>query len=107
MRIDRADARIEPGIGDTPQTDASVVVGNVLDKIVDRIVGVGALIYIVRFEGIDEQRAIIHKDAFRSPQSAHILVGKDITVVDELARTTRAVAIGLWSIRAGAIGCAF
>src|SRR5438045_35089 len=107
MGIDRADARIESGIGDTPQPDASVVVGNILDEILDRIVGVGALIYIVRLQGIDEERAIIDEDAFRFAHTAYILIGKDVAVVDELARATRTVSIRVRSVWASAIGRTF
>src|SRR5579862_3878689 len=103
MGVDRSDSRVEATIGDPPQTDAPVIVGDVLDEVIYGIVGIGAFIDVLGLERVKELGAILDEDAFGVARSTHILIGEDIAILDEFRRSPVApISIRAVRARAGA-----
>ena len=88
MRIDDARGSVEPRIRDTPDADAAVVVGHVLQQPLDRVVGVGALVDVgVRLRLVDV-RPHLDEIAFRQITPADVLKHEDVAgLVERLRRS--------------------
>jgi hypothetical protein len=101
MRVNGSDCRIEAAIGDAPQPDAPVIVGDVFDEVVYGIVGIGAFIDVLGLERVKDLGAILDKDAFGVARSTHVLIGEDIAILDEFRRSP-VVSVSIRAVRARA-----
>ena len=77
MRIDHAGRRIKSRIGDPPHADFAVVVRDILDQPVDRVVGIGRFIDIPGPFLVGIVRSHVDELAFGHHRAPHILIGKN------------------------------
>ena len=81
MGIDGADSRIEAGVRDAPEADTRIVIRDIFDEVINRVVGVCALIDIV-WAGLDLQLwADVYKCSLRWPLTADILKREDVAAI--------------------------
>src|SRR5436190_18311292 len=89
MRIDQCDSRQPTVVGNTPDTDASVILRHVFDKPVDRVVRIGALVGRLRIPLI-ARRTVHQKVALGIVAATNILKHENIIFLNELRISTRA-----------------
>ncbi len=78
MRVNGSHGGVEARIGDAPDADASIVVGNVLDEPVDAVIGVTGLVNIAGSFFVRDVGTHVLEGAFAEELSAHVLVDKDV-----------------------------
>jgi hypothetical protein len=83
---DEAERREKAGVGDAPNADPAVVVGNVFDQPIDGVVGVRALIHVFRAAQRVLAHGNIHEDAFGEIPAANILIDEDEALSRERTR---------------------
>ena len=83
MRINDCLGRVVSGIGNAPHSDPAIVVRNVFDEPVDRVVGVRALIDVCRSRLLGLEWSHPFEIALRHESSTHILINKDVAFVDK------------------------
>ncbi len=89
VRVDHSRGREEAGRRDAPGADATVVVRDVLDQPVDRVVGVGAFVDVLcAVLDVDVRRHVLEV-ALRHEAPARVLVDEDEAVVAEPLRWVR------------------
>ncbi len=102
--VDHARGGVETRGGDPPHADLAVVVRHVREQAVDRVVGVGALVDVLRSRLLLDVRSHVDEDAFREVAAAHVLVDDDEAVAHrEFGRTDGLLRL-VRSIRSDAVG---
>ncbi len=106
MRVNDAGRGIEARIRDAPDADASVVVGHMLQQIIDGVGGVGAIVHILwRFLHVDVGTHF-YKGPLRHVAPANILIDEDISGFFKFIRGTEALGILVYTVGSNAVGCA-
>src|ERR1044072_6193472 len=103
MTIYPGDRGVESGIRYSPNTDTPVVVGNVFDQPINRVVGVAGLVDLISFLVRNVwAHVLVHALAHVAP--AHVLVNEDVAFArEQFIRTQRRLVI-VHAIRPDTIG---
>ena len=81
MGIDGTDSRVKAGVRNAPEAYACIIIWNIFDEVIHRVVGVCALIDIV-WAGLDLQLwADVYKCSLRCPLTTHILKREDVAAI--------------------------
>src|SRR5579862_507784 len=91
-----------PAPGDSPLSYASVVVGDILNQPIDGVVGIGALIDLIRTV---QDRPVMNEFALRLEFAPGVLVDDDVPLLCEVVVRTdhRTVIVG--PVRRNSVGC--
>ena len=104
VRIDDGRRGIEAGVRDSPDADLTVVVGNVLEEVVDGVVGIGGVIHVLGRLLVVDVRTHLDIVALAHPAASHILIDEDVAALFELLGGAEVMRILVFAVRANAIG---
>src|SRR5206468_2985889 len=82
--IDDGGGGVEAWVGNAPDADFAIVAGHVLEEELDRIVGVGGVVHVLRRLLVIDVGAHLLEIPLAHPTAAHILVDKDVAAFLEL-----------------------
>ena len=88
MGIDHTRRRVEAWIRYSKHPDTSVVVADVLDQPIDRVVRIGALVAIGGRSFVGDMRRDLLKRSFGHESTTDVLVDEDITCLHKMVAGT-------------------
>src|SRR5579884_2649443 len=103
MRINHAGRGVKARVGYAPDSRLAVVIGNVLQQELERVVHICTVVYVFWRLFIVNVRAHLYELAFRHIASANILIDEDISGLLELVGWTERLFVLVRSIGSNAV----
>ena len=104
MRIDDARRSVKPGIRNAPDAHLAVIVGDILQQPVHRVVHVAAVVHVVLRFFVVNVRPHFQERAFRHVASAHVLKNENVPRALEFVRRPQRLPIIVHAVGPHAIG---
>ena len=103
MRIDDAGRSEKSGIGNAPDPGISIVVGHILEKPIDGVVKVAAIVDVLIRLLVVDVRTHLDELAFRHVSPADVLKNKDVSRLVEIGRGPELRAVQVDAVRPDAV----
>src|SRR5437879_10893480 len=98
MRIDQTEGRVEAGVGNAPNADFAVVVGDIFGEPLDGVVSIGAVVGVLWSFEMRLVRRHVDKCAFRKISAADVLIREDEAFLGEQFRWAKERAVVIDSV---------